>query len=221
MTKAKVLVVHLIPLLGFGVVQLLAGNDDFEVCDITEDASSARRTFEQHPPRIAIVGPVLRGSDGIQLIKDFHKMSPSTAILMLAAEEDGRFIRRALQAGARGYLRVIDAHRELIPALTTVSKGQHYVSTALSEAVYENFATRESTRANIDSLSDREREVFLLIGKGRAVSDVAAEMRLSENSVHTYLKRVKEKLGLKTSAQLREKAARVASKSAWRALERC
>jgi DNA-binding NarL/FixJ family response regulator len=219
LTKTKILVVHFIPLLCFGVAQMLSAADDFDVCDTTDDARSARRLFERHQPRVAIIGPALRGGDGIQLIKQLHKMDRDAAILMLSAIEEPQFIQRAWRAGALGFLRIWDAHLELVPALKAICEGHRYVSHALTQAMYDYWSTGKSGRSKIDSLSDREREAFLLIGKGATLREAANEMGVSDKSIQTYLKRAKEKFGLQSNAQLRAKAARAAMKRAWKRME--
>ena len=218
-TKVKVLIVHFIPLVSAGLVQMLSGNPEFEVCDVTDDAPTARRLFERHRPRAIIVGPALRGGDGIQLIKDLRKMNPRSAILMLSALEDPTFIRRALRAGAAGYLRVLDGREELLSALDKVTAGHRYVSQALAQAVYHGLVGRKTSGSKMHRLSDREREVFLLVGEDAMLSEIAAELGVSVNSIQTYLKRIKGKLGIQTTAELREKAARVATKGAWKKME--
>jgi len=218
-TKAKVLIVHFIPLVCFGVAQMLSGSPEFDICDFTDDAPTARRLFERHRPRVAIVGPALRGGDGIQLVKDFCKLDPHAKILMLSAHEDGKFIQRALRAGAMGYLRVLDGRLELLSALRRMMTGHRYVSHALTQAVYHGFATREVGGSKIDNLSDREREAFFLISKRATLSEIAQEMGVTVNSVQTYLKRIKGKLGVQSNSELREKAARAATKRAWKKME--
>lgn len=218
-TKAKVLIVHLIPFVSAGIAQMLSGNREFEVCDTTDDAPTARRLFERHRPRVTIIGPALRGGDGIQLMKDLRKMDSRAAILMLSAMEDPTFIRCALRAGALGYLRVLDGRAELLSALQHVITGNRYISQALAQAVYRGLATRDAGRSKIDILSDREREVFLLIGEDATLAGIAAQLGVSVNSVQTYFKRIKQKLGTRSNAQLREKAARAATKRAWKTIE--
>ena len=210
---------HFVGLLCMGVAQALSGTEDFEVCETTDDAPTARRLFEQHRPGVVIIGPSLRGGDGIQLIKDIHKMDRNAAILMLSAVEDPTFIQRVWRAGARGYLRVFDGHLELVEALRKICDGHRYVSKALNQLVYEGYATRKTSASRLDSLSDREREVFLLIGRGSTVSEIASEMGVSGKSVETYLKRIKDKLGLKSTPELRERAMRSITKSAWKQME--
>lgn len=166
-TKATVLIVHSIPLVSAGIVQMLSGNREFEVCDTTDDAPTARRLFERHRPREIIIGPALRGGDGIQLIKDLRKMDSRAGILMLSAMEDATFIRCALRAGALGYLRVLDGRAELLSALQHVITGNRYVSQALAQAIYQGLAARETGRSRIDILSDREREVFFSLARMR------------------------------------------------------
>lgn len=221
-TKLKVLLAHYIGFICQAAGSLIGESEAFELCAETRDAATARRLFERHRPRAAIVGPTLRGGDGIQLIKDFRKMDRKAAILMLTAHEDAISVQRALRAGALGYLRIFDGHLELLEALEKICAGRRYVSEGLREVVFENFANNatKGAGAKIDGLTDREREVFVLIGSGAAISEIAAQLGVSPKTIETYQERIKEKLELRTNAALREKASRSAMKSAWRRMER-
>ena len=202
-------------------MSVLAGSDAFEVCAETDDGPTARRLFERHRPRVAIVGPTLRGGEGLQLIKEFRKMDKKAAILMLSAAEDAMSIYRAWRAGALGYLRVFDARSELIAALEKICAGDRYVSKGLEQLVLNMFANgaANSTRSKMDKLSDREREIFLHIGKGTGISEIARLLHVSPKTVETYRGRVRDKLRLRDAVDLRQTSARWANKSDWKCLE--
>lgn len=220
-TKRTVMLAHYIGFICQAVGNLIRESDAFELCAETNDAPTARRLFERHRPRIAIVGPTLRGGDGIQLIRDLRKMDKKAAILMLAAHEDANSVQRALRAGALGYLRIFDGHLELLEALEKICATRRYVSEGLREVVFENFANNatKGSRSKIDRLTDREREVFVLIGNSAGISEIAAQLGVSPKTIETYQDRIKKKLDLRGNAQLREKASRSAMKSAWRRME--
>jgi DNA-binding NarL/FixJ family response regulator len=220
--KIKVLLVHYIGLICKGAASLIGGSEVFEVCGITNEAAKARRLFQSCRPRVVIVGPTLQGGDGIQLIKEMHKMNKDSAILMLSAHEDAVSVQRAFHAGALGYLRIFDGDRELLTALQNICARKHYVSEGLRETVFKNFANgiTKGAGSKIDRLTDREREVVSRAGKGSGVCETAAEMGLSPKTIESYLERIKRKLELRTNAELREKATRFAAKSAWKRMER-
>lgn len=221
LTKLKVLLAHYIGFVCQATASLIGESEGFELCAETNDAPTARQLFEQHRPRVAIIGPTLRGGDGIQLIKDFRKMDKKAAILMLAAHEDATSVQRALHAGALGYLRIFDGHLELLQALEKICSGRRYVSEGLKDVVFENFAnnTIRAGGSKVDRLTDREREVFFLSGKGASISEMAAELGVSAKTIETYQERIKQKLELRSNAEMREKASRAVMKSAWKQME--
>ncbi len=131
-------------------------------------------------------------------------------------------MQRAFHAGALGYLRIFDARSELIAALEKICAGDRYVSKGLEQLVLNNFANglANSNGSKIHKLSDREREVLFHIGKGAGISKIAQLMHVSPKTVETYQSRTSEKLQVRGAAELRQKAARWANKSDWKAMER-
>lgn len=220
-TKITVLLAHYVGLICGGVATLLAGSDAFEVCAETNDGPTARRLFERYRPRVVIVGPTLRSGEGLQLIKEFHKMDRKVAILMLSASEEATSVHRAWRAGALGYVTIFDGRSELFPALKKICAGDRYVSSGLEQLVFNKFAIGGANSAGpkLAKLSDREREIFLHIGKGAGVSEMAHSMYVSPKTIETYQKRIMDKLGLSNTAELKRKAARWANKCDWRMME--
>jgi DNA-binding NarL/FixJ family response regulator len=222
LTKTRVLLVHYIGFVRCGVRWLMSSTKRFEVCAETNDAHTARELFQLHRPEVVVLGLILCGGDGVQLIKEFRKQNPAVAILVVTPSEDPTSIRRALRAGARGYLRICDGHLEFLTALDKICAGDRYVSKGLMPMVFSAFAIGNSkpvvSATNI--LSDRELEVFSLIGRGFGVSQLARELSVSVKTVETHEMRIKQKLGLRRAAELREKATDWAIKSDWRRMLR-
>jgi len=206
-TKARVLVVHRIGFVRSGVLSLIAKSMQFVVCGETDDAPLARELFLRHKPHVVVVGLRLCGADGIQLIKDFRSLNPATAILAVSEHADAFSAQRAFRAGARAYLTIEDAP-ELLRAFDKILAGHPYVGASALPLILSNFAggSKNSHTSEINSLSDRELEIFSFIGRGVSVSELATELHVSVKTIETHQMRMKEKLALHTAAELRQKA---------------
>jgi len=214
-TKAKVLVVHRIGFVRSGVLSLIAKSIQFMACGETDEAPLARELFVRHKPKLVLLGLTLRGGDGFQLIKDFCKLEPAAATLVLSQRNDALSIRRAFRAGARGYL-TLDAAAEMVRAFDEISAGRVYVGASVLPLILSNFAagTKGSRGSDINSLSDRELEIFSFIGRGFSVSELAIELHVSVKTIETHQMRIKEKLALHSAAELRQKAREWLARSA-------
>jgi DNA-binding NarL/FixJ family response regulator len=215
LTKTKVLVVHRIGFVRSGVLSLIAKSMQFVACGETDEAPLARELFVRHKPKLVLLGLTLRGGDGFQLIKDFCKLEPAAATLVLSQRNDALSIRRAFRAGARGYL-TLDAAAEMVRAFDEISAGRVYVGASVLPLILSNFAagTKGSRGSDINSLSDRELEIFSFIGRGFSVSELAIELHVSVKTIETHQMRIKEKLALHSAAELRQKAREWLARSA-------
>jgi DNA-binding NarL/FixJ family response regulator len=215
LTKTKVLVVHRTGFVRSGVLSLIAKSMQFMACGETDEAPLARELFVRHKPKLVLLGLTLRGGDGFQLIKDFCKLEPAAATLVLSERTDALSIRRAFRAGARGYL-TLDAAEEMVRAFDEISAGRVYVGASVLPLVLSNFAagTKSSRGSDINSLSDRELEIFSFIGRGFSVSELAIELHVSIKTIETHQMRIKEKLALRSAAELRQKAREWLARSA-------
>jgi len=215
LTKAKVLVVHRTGFVRFGVLSLIAKSMQFVACGETDEAPLARELFVRHKPKLVLLGLTLRGGDGFQLIKDFCKLEPAAATLVLSERTDPLSVRRAFRSGARGYL-AIDGAAEMVRAFDEISAGRVYVSASVLPLILSNFAagSKRSHSSGVDSLSDRELEIFSFIGRGFSVSELASELHVSVKTIETHQMRMKEKLALHSAAELRQKAREWLAKSA-------
>ena len=215
LTKTKVLVVHRTGFVRSGVLSLIAQSLQFVACGETDEAPLARELFLRHKPKLVLLGLTLRGGDGFQLIKDFCKLEPAAATLVLSQRNDALSIRRAFRAGARGYL-TLDAAAEMVRAFDEISAGRVYVGASVLPLILSNFAagTKGSRGSDINSLSDRELEIFSFIGRGFSVSELAIELHVSVKTIETHQMRIKEKLALHSAAELRQKAREWLARSA-------
>jgi DNA-binding NarL/FixJ family response regulator len=214
-TKAKVLVVHRIGFVRSGVLSLITKSVEFVVCGETDEAPLARDLFLRHKPHLVVVGLRLCGADGIQLIKEFRSLNPAAAVLALSEHADAFSAQRVFRAGARAYLSIEDAP-ELLRAFDEILTGHPYVGASVLPLILSSFAggPKNSRSSDINSLSDRELEIFSFIGRGVSVSELATELHVSVKTIETHQMRMKEKLALHTAAELRQKAREWLAKSA-------
>ncbi len=208
--KAKVFIVHAVPLIRFGLTRLIGLSKRFAVCAETGDVPTARELFIRHHPEIVVLGLTLRSGDGIELIKDFRRASTNIKILVFSAREDALSIQRAFRAGARGYLVAHEDILEISTALDQISAGNCYASASVSRRLLENLANVgvKSVTSELKMLSDRELQVFSLIGRGFGATQLAGELHLSVKTIETHQMHIKHKLGLQSAAELSEKATR-------------
>jgi DNA-binding NarL/FixJ family response regulator len=209
LAKMKVLIIHHAPLIRSGLAALIDANDRFTVCAQTDDAPTAREMFVQHQPQLVVLGLTLHHGSGIELIKDFRRLNRAARLLVLSAREDPLSIQRAFRAGTHGYLALDDDPSEVLQALNRISDGHLYASASVIRHLLQSLATNEiePARSVVKPLSDRELQVFSLIGRGFGASRLATELHLSVKTIETHQAHIKEKLGLHTAADLSEKAA--------------
>jgi DNA-binding NarL/FixJ family response regulator len=215
LTKTKVLVVHRTGFVRSGVLSLIAKSMQFMACGETDEAPLARELFLRHKPDLVLIGLRLTGADGIQLIKEFRSLNPAAAILALSEQADAFSAQRAFRAGARGYLSTEDAS-ELLRAFDQISTGRPYVGASVLPLILSNFAggAKSVGSSDINSLSNRELEIFSFIGRGFSVSELASELNVSVKTIETHQMRMKEKLALHSAAELRQKAREWLARSA-------
>lgn len=208
LTRIKVMIVQQACWIRRAMRTLIDQSEQFSVCAETDNARGAIALFEQHQPKIVVLGLVLTHGDALQLIKTLLKLAPAALIIVLSSDENVMSICRALRAGAVGYLTVEDGDLELPIALDTIVAGTYYVSRNLWSPVLKSFAHAMLSRANAgtDLLTDRELEVFTLIGRGAGILEMAQELGVSLKTVETHRMRIKQKLHLGSAVELRKYA---------------
>lgn len=206
--RPRVLIVHGSPVTRFGLTILLLQSGRFTVCGQANAASTARELFEEHQPELVVTGLTLRGGDGIGLIKDFRKLHPTSRTLVLSKRDDALSVQRAFRAGARAYLMAGDETAEILEALDRILAGELYASVSVGRRLLENLASGQikPNDSKVTSLSDRELQVFSLFGRGFGATRLAAELHLSVKTIETHQMRIKEKLGLRSAAELSNEA---------------
>jgi len=191
------------------LTQMLSRNSDCEVCGEADNIQDAQRLIEAVNPDIVILDITLKGSSGLELIKDLRARGLTVPVLVLSMHEETLYAERVLRAGARGYISKHEASSTLIKAIRHVLSGQVYLSERMTASLLEKVSGRKtaSTNSGLELLADRELEVFQLIGKGHNGREIAQLLHLGETTVDTYRARIKEKLHLRNAAELYSRAA--------------
>lgn len=202
--KKRVLVVDDHPLLRLGIAQLIQQEDDFELCGEAESGEAAIDKIVELEPDIAIVDLTLGDIHGIELIKKLNISHPKLPILVLSMHDEALYAERALRAGARGYIMKQEMTNQVVNGLRRILDGMVFLSENMSSRLLNKMieGKLEAGSSPLDHLSDRELEVFQLMGKGLSTREIAEKLFLSTNTVDTYRRSLKKKLDLDTTAEL-------------------
>jgi DNA-binding NarL/FixJ family response regulator len=189
--------------------QMLGRESGCEVCGEADNIQEAMRLILATKPDIVIVDITLRGSSGLELIKDLRAQGLEIPVLVLSMHDEALYAERVLRAGARGYISKHEASSTLSKAIRQVLGGQVYLSESMTANMLEKVSGRKASPSppGLEILADRELEVFQLIGKGHNGREIAELLHLGETTVDTYRSRIKEKLRLRNAAELYSRAA--------------
>jgi DNA-binding NarL/FixJ family response regulator len=202
--KKRVLLVDDHPVLRKGLVRLMNSKNGFVVCGEAGSAKEAMALMHELRPHLAIVDIGLPGASGIELTKAIRTEFPSIPVLILSMHEEALYASRALRAGAVGYIVKQDAIDNIATALQQTLRGQRYLSPGIAEQLQAE-GSQDQPRSSHDLVSlltDRELEIFELIGKGRDVREMAQSLNVSPKTVETHRTNIKEKLKLKNSREV-------------------
>jgi DNA-binding NarL/FixJ family response regulator len=202
--KNRVFLVEDHPVTREGFAQLLNYQTDLQVCGQAGTAGQALTAIATLKPDLVIVDISLAGTSGIELIKDLASQDPILRILVLSTHDELLYAERALRAGARGYVMKHEPTEQVMTAIRQVLLGEVYLSERMRNRVLEKVTKGVSAviASNVDQLSDRELQVFELIGEGRSTGQISASLHLSVSTVETYRAHIKEKLGLQNATEL-------------------
>ncbi len=202
--KTKVLLVDDHPVLRRGLGQLINQEPDMAVCGEAEDAPHAFDAVAQLTPDVVVVDVSLKGSNGIELIKNLKARYPDLPILVLSMHDESLYAERALRAGGLGYIMKDEAFEQVLTAIRQVLKGEIFLSDKMKGRMLQQvaFGRTKAVSSPIETLTDRELEVFRLIGQGHGTRQIAEELHLSVRTVEAYREYIKEKLNLKNATEL-------------------
>jgi DNA-binding NarL/FixJ family response regulator len=200
----KVLVVDDHELMRLALGQLIAQEPDLVVCGEAESASEALKAIEQLEPDIAMVDISLKESHGIELIKDAKIRWPDFPILVLTMHDESFYAERVLRAGAKGYITKAEVSSKVIDGIRKVLDGEVYISDAMASKVLTRLVGPKGGQPGfpIDALSDREFEVFEMIGQGRQSKEIAQRLHLSKKTIDAHREHIKKKLSLDTATDV-------------------
>jgi DNA-binding NarL/FixJ family response regulator len=198
------------PLVREWLATLLRQQPDFEVCGQAEDARHAFALMEADPPDVAIVDLSLKTSSGLDLIKELSERLPIIQVIVLSMHEEVFYAERAMRAGARGYVTKRESTHRIVEAIHEVQAGRLYANAELLAKLAERIVGRNQSDqpGSVETLSDRELEVFRRLGEGQANRLIAEELHLSIKTVQAYCARIKGKLALDNAAELVREAIR-------------
>ena len=207
--KKKILIVEDHPLFRAMLVQLIGRESGMMVCGEADNIKDALTLIGRTHPDAAILDLTLRGSSGLELIKELKAQDIGLPVLVLSMHAEKLYAERVLRAGAKGYVSKQESPAEVVEAIRKVLDGHIYTSERVTETILKRLgrADKAVQPSGVDLLSDREIEVFQLVGRGLNSREIAGQLNLVATTVDSYRARIKEKLGIRNAAELYQRAA--------------
>jgi len=206
--KSKILIVDDHPIFRFGIIRLINREKDMEICGETDNPEDTFKLIKDLNPDLIIADISLKDTSGLELIKEVTAKYKNLPVLVLSMHDESIYAERVLRLGAKGYIMKEVAYESVINAIHLVLEGKIYVSEKISEDFINKYVdgSGETQQPPINSLTDRELEIFKLIGMGYATKQISAELCLSINTINTYKDKIKNKLKLKNAHELMQQA---------------
>ena len=206
----RLLIVDDHPMMRTGLAQLIDNEVDLKVCAEAENAGQALDIAVRQALDLILLDISLPDKNGLELIKDIQALKPALPILVVSMHDESLYAERVLRAGGRGYIMKQEGGKKLLQAVRHVLSGQIYVSEKMAAGILETFSGRhtEVAASPVQQLSDREFEVFQLIGQGKSTREIAVHLHLSAKTVEVHRLNIKKKLKLKTATDLVRHAVR-------------
>jgi DNA-binding NarL/FixJ family response regulator len=203
-TKHRILLVDDHPIVRQGLSEMINQERDLFVCGTAEDVHRALDALEKVGPDLVIADISLKGSNGIELLKNIKVRYPRTLVLVLSMHDESLYAVRALRAGAAGYIMKQEATDKVLTAIRQVLSGEIYLSERMEKKMMHQLVGGRAARTGspIEDLSDRELEVFGLIGQGHGTRQIAEELHLSIKTIESHRAHIKEKLNLRNATEL-------------------
>jgi DNA-binding NarL/FixJ family response regulator len=208
--KRRIFIVDDHPLVREGLANLINQQDDLTVCGEAEDAAQALAGIGMTRPDLALIDISLKTASGLELVKDLGAHFPLVALVVLSMHDELLYAERVLRAGARGYVMKRETTKDVLTAIRQVLRGDVYVSERVVNAMARRLGSskRAAATSPVEQLSDRELEIFRLLGQGSTTSQIAADLHLSLKTVQAYCARAKEKFGVNSLSELLRAAIR-------------
>ena len=202
--KSRIFIEDDHPIVRQGLMQMISSEPDMEICGESEDAYHALKEISQTRPDMTLLDLSLKETGGLELLKELRAQDAESRVLILSMHDESLYAERALRAGARGYVMKQEAPQVLLSAIRKVLKGEVYVSEKMSEVLLQRMVGNRKPGGMLpmDRLTDREMEVFRMIGAGQTIKEIAGKLFLSVKTIEAHREHIKDKLGFKTSAEL-------------------
>ncbi|MEA2102596.1 MAG: response regulator transcription factor [Thermodesulfobacteriota bacterium] len=200
----KILIVDDHPIFRHGLSQLINQVQDMEVCGEAEDLHGGIRAVEKLGPDMAIIDITLKKTSGIELIKEIHLRHKRLPMLVISMHEESLYAERSLRAGAKGYIMKQETPENIITAIRHILDGGFYASPEITDAFFARVidGTTGILNSPVQTLTDRELEIFQMIGHGIKIGIIADRLHLSVKTIGTHRENIKEKLHIKDASEL-------------------
>ena len=207
--KKQIFIVDDHPMMREGLAQLIAHEPDLAVCGEAGNSREALDLIGKLKPDLVLADISLPDKSGLELIKDLQALHPKLLALVISMHDESLHAERVLRAGGRGYIMKQEGGNKIVQAIRQVLSGKIYVSEKMSARILETFTGHSQTgRSQMEKLTDREFEIFQLIGEGKGTRDIAKQLRLSIKTVESHRANIKEKLQIKDAMELVRQAVR-------------
>jgi DNA-binding NarL/FixJ family response regulator len=208
--KHRIFLVDDHPLVREGLTNLINEQNDLIVCGEAEDSAGAISGIEKTRPDVVLVDISLKNESGLELVKNLESQFPLVALIVLSMHDEALYAERALRAGARGYVMKRESTKSVLASVRRVMEGGVYVSERVVNSMARRFSSspKGAESSPVDRLSDRELEIFRLLGQGRTTAQIAEDLHLSLKTVQAYCARAKEKFGVSSLGELLRAAIR-------------
>jgi DNA-binding NarL/FixJ family response regulator len=208
--RKKVFIVDDHPMMREGLAQMIGSQTDLEVCGEAGEANDALEKITALKPDLVLTDITLPGKNGLELIKDIHAMHPELQVLVISMHDESLYAERVLRAGGRGYVMKQEGGKKIAEAIRQVLNGQIHVSEKMSAKILEVFSGRrpEAAASPVENLSDREFEIFQLIGHGLETRQLAEKLHVSPKTIEAHRANIKAKLKLNSMPELIRAAVR-------------
>jgi DNA-binding NarL/FixJ family response regulator len=202
-SPARVLIVDDHPAVREGIVSRISRQTDLIVCGEAADVAEALRLVETSQPDVVVIDISLKDGNGIDLIKRIKSRDGSIRMLVCSMHPDSLYAERALRAGALGYINKENTTGRILDAIRSVQKGEIYLSeNATRRLLHKTVGHAGNSRLSLETLSDRELEIFKLLGEGVRTIEIAGQLHLSVHTIDTYRRRIRLKLNLRNGSEL-------------------
>ncbi|PKL74604.1 MAG: DNA-binding response regulator [Candidatus Melainabacteria bacterium HGW-Melainabacteria-1] len=199
----RIFIIDESPVVRQGLMQIIGSREDFQVCGEARNSDEAIRQIARTSPDLVIIDIAIEGVGGIDLIKALKSRYPALEILVLSDHDESMYAERSLRAGAGGYIMKREASQAVLQALITVIEGRQYLSDRMKEEILGKISRANPDKGiGVEKLSNREFEIFQLIGKGLGNRNIAEKMNISVKTVENYRERIKSKLNIDNSQTL-------------------